>query len=240
MIPPAGPAAGEGAGEPVRRLRSVTLVVLLRHGRTRANATGVLAGRMPGIDLDATGRRQARSLGSRLRGLTLAALVTSPLERCVQTAEAVRAAQGTGVPVRTDARLLECDYGAWTGARLADLAADPLWPQVQSRPSGVVFPDGESMADMAGRAVSAVGDWCARFPEGAVALVSHGDVIKAILSDALGQPLDEFQRIVVGPGSASVVAYGPGRPMVLRMNDTGTRLRMGGSAALPTVGGGAG
>jgi broad specificity phosphatase PhoE len=159
-----------------------------------------------------------------------------------QTAAGILAERTDAVPVREDVRLVECDYGAWSGRQLSELAREPLWAQVQAHPASVVFPDGEAMADMAVRAVSCVRHWSAQHPEGVVGFVSHGDVIKAVLSDALGQPFDEFQRIVLGPGSLSAVAYGRDRPMVLSMNDTGRRLRVGphAPAAGPTVGGGDG
>jgi probable phosphomutase (TIGR03848 family) len=217
----------------------VTTVVLIRHGRTSANATGILAGRTPGVPLDAVGRRQARTLGTRLRDVTLDAVVHSPLERCVQTADGVLANR-PDVARRADDRLSECDYGDWTGRSLADLAKDPLWPVIQDTPSSVTFPGGESMLGMAHRATTAIAEWSAKHPEGVLAVVSHGDVIKAILSDALGQPLDKFQGIVVGPGSLSVVRYHGDRAMVLRMNDTGRTLPIQPGTGQPTVGGGTG
>lgn len=218
----------------------MTTVLLIRHGRTRANSDGILAGRLPGVTLDGVGRRQVRSLAGRLREVPIDEIVHSPLERCVETARGLLAAREASVPLHADPRLLECDYGQWTGRKLAELAELPLWPTVQRQPSSVVFPEGESMVEMADRAVSAVRDARTRHSDGVVALVSHGDVIKAILSDALGQPLDAFQRIAVAPASVSVVAYGPRWPTVLRMNDTGGRLRLHRAAAAPTVGGGAG
>lgn len=217
----------------------MTTVVLIRHGRTSANANGILAGRAPGVGLDAQGRRQARTLGTRLRGVALDAVAHSPLERCVQTADGLMA-HHPGVQRRPDDRLTECDYGQWTGRALADLATDPLWPVIQSAPSTVTFPGGESMLAMTRRATHAIADLVALHPDGVVAVVSHGDVIKAILSDALGQPFDEFQRIVVGPGSMSVVRYHGDRAMVLRMNDTGRPLPVSAGAGRPTVGGGTG
>jgi len=217
----------------------VTTVLLIRHGRTSANATGILAGRTPGVTLDAVGRRQARTLGTRLRDVTLDAVVHSPLERCVQTADGVLANR-PGVERLPDERLSECDYGDWTGRSLTELAKEPLWPVIQATPSSVTFPGGESMIAMAQRATGAITDWTAKHPEGVVAVVSHGDVIKAILSDALGQPLDQFQRIVVGPGSLSVVKYHGDRAMVLRMNDTGRSLPVQTGDGRPTVGGGTG
>ena len=188
----------------------MTTVVLIRHGRTSANATGILAGRTPGVLLDAVGRRQARTLGTRLRGVTLDAVVHSPLERCVQTADGVLANR-PDVARHAEDRLSECDYGDWTGRSLADLAKDPLWPVIQDTPSSVTFPGGESMLGMAHRATTAIAEWSAKHPEGVLAVVSHGDVIKAILSDALGQPLDRVPAHRRGSGVAERRAV-PRRP----------------------------
>ena len=217
----------------------MTTVLLIRHGRTAANATGILAGRSPGVLLDAQGRRQARTLRTRLRDLPIDALVSSPLERCIETADGILATRPE-VERRTDDGVTECDYGQWTGRPLAELAEEPLWPTIQRSPSEVTFPGGESMLGMAERATAAVSRSVARHPEGTVVIVSHGDVIKAILSDALGQPLDQFQRIVIGPGSISVVQYRDDRSTVIRMNDTGSRLPIQPASARPTVGGGTG
>lgn len=217
----------------------MTTVLLIRHGRTSANTSGTLAGRTPGVTLDATGRRQARSLATRLRDLPLNAIVHSPLERCRDTAGAILAEQ-SGASMHADERLIECDYGRWTGRALADLAEDDLWPVIQQTPSVVTFPDGEALSAMADRAAAAVADWIGRHPDGTLAMVSHGDVIKAILSRALGQPFDQFQRIVVGPGSLSVIRHGDPGSAVLRMNDTGRSLAGLAGAGRPTVGGGTG
>ena len=202
-------------------------VLLIRHGRTKANAEGVLAGWTPGVTLDDRGREQAEALGTRLEGLALAAAITSPLERTVQTADLMLAAAGIDTPRHVDERLGECRYGDWTGGSLTTLAKDPLWKLVQQHPSAVVFPgnDGESLLAMQTRAVSAVREWNACLGNDAVyAIVSHGDVIKAILADALGIHLDQFQRIVVDPCSVSIVSYTPTRPYVVRTNDTGPDL----------------
>lgn len=198
-------------------------VILARHGRTSANATGVLAGRTRGVDLDDHGVGQARGAGERLAGLPLAAIVTSPMERCRQTARELNAAQPTRLKVAAERGLLECDYGDWTGRELKTLAKESLWRTVQAHPSAAVFPGGESMAGMAARAVEAVRRWDARVedehgPEAVWVAVSHGDVIKAVLADALGMHLDAFQRIVVDPASLSVVRYTPLRPFVVASN----------------------
>jgi 2,3-bisphosphoglycerate-dependent phosphoglycerate mutase len=204
----------------------VATVLLVRHGRTSANASGVLAGRTPGVRLDDVGKRQAADLGVRLAALPVAAIVSSPLERCRQTATALAGALATPAPLTTDKRLTECGYGDWTGRTLKDLAKDPLWKVVQSQPSAVQFPGGESMRAMQARALEAIRQYDAEVTasHGAGALwvaVSHGDVIKAILADAAGSHLDSFQRIVVDPGSVSVISYTPQRPFVVRLNEHG-------------------
>jgi probable phosphomutase (TIGR03848 family) len=201
----------------------VTVVLILRHGLT-ASTGKALTGWMPGISLDDRGQAQAASVASRIAELPLAAVVSSPLERCVQTATAVAHGQADPMQVLIDDRLGECKYGDWTGQPLRKLSRDPLWRVVQAHPSAVTFPgpDGESMSGMQQRAVSAVRDWNEKLGKDATYLIcSHGDVIKAILADALGMHLDMSQRIQVDPCSLSVIRYTTLRPFVLRMNDTG-------------------
>jgi probable phosphomutase (TIGR03848 family) len=201
--------------------------ILVRHGRSTANAEKVLAGRGPGVTLDELGRDQAVALAARLAALPLAAVVSSPLERCRET---VRPLLDTrpGVPLHVEERLTECGYGDWTGRKLAELADEPLWKTVQRHPSAAVFPgpEGESMRAMYARAVDAVRDWDRRIaeehgPDALYLLCSHGDVIKAITADALGLHLDLFQRIAVEPCSVTAIRYTPHRPFVLRLGDTG-------------------
>jgi len=200
----------------------VTTLILLRHGRTTANASGVLAGWTPGVRLDETGEAQVAAVGARLAPVPLAAVVASPLERCQQTAGAVLA--GRELELQTDDRLGECRYGDWTGKPIKDLLKEPLWKVVQQHPSAAVFPgpEGEGLAQTQARAVAAVREWNTRLGPDAVWLAcSHGDVIKAILADAYGMHLDQFQRIVADPASISVVNYTETRPFVVRVNDTG-------------------
>lgn len=201
--------------------------LLIRHGRTTANGAGILAGWTEGVSLDDHGRAQADALGRRLAGVPLAAVVRSPLQRCAETTEGLLAARTARVQVHVDDRIGEVRYGDWSGQQLKKLAKDPLWKIVQNHPSAMRFPgeDGESMRDMQVRAVDAVRDWGARLGDDAIfAVVSHGDVLKAVLADALGLHLDGFQRIVVDPGSLSVVTYAALRPFVVRINDTGAGL----------------
>ena len=211
----------------------VPTCLLIRHGRTTSNADGTLAGWTEGVGLDDTGRSQAADLAERLRGVPVRAVVSSPLQRCLETAQIVVSAL-VDVTVETDDRVGECRYGAWTGGSLKELAKEPLWRMVQDQPSSARFPDGEMfsgefIAEMQARALQAVRDIDARVsadhgPQALWALVSHGDVIKSILADAAGAHLDHFQRIVVSPASLSVVCYAARRPFVLRLNDAGTDL----------------
>jgi 2,3-bisphosphoglycerate-dependent phosphoglycerate mutase len=242
-----------GFGTPCHIRRTVAPVptcLLIRHGRTSSNAKGTLAGWTEGVGLDDVGRSQAAALAERLAGLPIRALVSSPLQRCLETAQIVLSGL-KDVSVRTDERLGECRYGAWTGGSLKELAKEPLWRTVQNQPSAARFPDGEgfigeSIAQMQARGLQAVRDIDAAVNDehgpGAIwALVSHGDIIKSILADAAGAHLDHFQRIIVGPASLSVVSYTQRRPYLVRLNDDGTDL----SALVPPpgdapVGGGAG
>ncbi|HEX3899165.1 MAG TPA: histidine phosphatase family protein [Mycobacteriales bacterium] len=199
----------------------MTTVLLVRHGLTDANTGGTLAGWTPGVHLAAKGRDQVEALGQRLAVVPLTAIVSSPLERCQETAAALQRGRD-GLSVETDDRLGECRYGDWQGQPLKTLAKDPLWKVVQSHPSAVTFPGGEALRDTQARAVAAIRDHNARLGADATwVAVSHGDVIKAILADALGLHLDAFQRIVVDPASVSVVTYTDLRPFVVRMNDIG-------------------
>lgn len=223
----------------------MTVVLLVRHGLTPTTGKA-LTGWLPGISLDDRGQGQAAALAARLAQVPLAAIVSSPLERCVETATAIAGGQaasgqaasgqaGSGqvanaerdadaMAVQIDDRLGECKYGDWTGQPLRRLARDPLWRVVQSHPSAVRFPgpDGESMMAMQQRAVAAIREWNEKLGKDVSYLVcSHGDVIKAILADALGMHLDMSQRIQVDPCSLSVIRYSTLRPFVLRMNDAG-------------------
>jgi len=201
----------------------VGTLLLIRHGRTSANVNGILAGRLPEVFLDEVGRESARTLASRIDSVSVCQVVTSPLERTVQTTELVF---GDTVPIVHEDRLIECDYGLWQGKALAELAKDDLWSIVQKTPDEMVFPQGEAMLAMAERAVNAVREWDAKISqehgEKAIwAAVSHGDVIKAICADALGIPLRKFQRIVIEPASVSVIHYGKDEVSLSKLNDTG-------------------
>ncbi|MGA9869822.1 MAG: histidine phosphatase family protein [Rhodococcus sp. (in: high G+C Gram-positive bacteria)] len=209
-------------------------VILLRHGRSTSNTAGTLAGRSQGVELDDKGREQAALVAERLGSLPIEEIVRSPLLRCEQTVEPLSERRGL-TPV-VDDRLMEVDYGTWTGRAIKDLLSEPLWKVVQQHPSAAVFPEGEGLAQVQARAVAAVREHDTRLAAeyGRDVLwvaCSHGDVIKSIIADAVGCHLDAFQRIVADPASISVVRYTPTRSFVLKTNDTG--LDLSGVVAAP-------
>ncbi|MEV0276034.1 histidine phosphatase family protein [Streptomyces sp. NPDC050610] len=228
-------------------------LILVRHGRSTANTGGVLAGWTPGIALDERGAAQAAGLPARLARLPLAAAVTSPLQRCQETL-APLLADRPDLALHTDDRIGECDYGDWSGRKLAELFDEPLMTVVQQHPSAAAFPGGESIREMQVRAVNAVREWNQRIEDehGADAvylMCTHGDIVKALVADALGMHLDLFQRIAVDPCSVTAIRYTRLRPFLLRLGDTGDfggllppegPAAEGGEAGDAAVGGGSG
>ena len=199
----------------------MTTVVLVRHGLTHLTGP-VLAGWTPGLRLDERGQKQAAAVAARLLPVPFDAIVSSPLDRCLDTAALI--AENRTQEVQVDDRLGECRYGDWTGRPLKELAKDPLWQVVQQHPSAVVFPgpDGEPLRETQNRAVGAIREWNAKLgPDATWLACSHADVIKAVVADALGMHLDQFQRIVIDPCSVSIIRYTEQRPYAVRVNDTG-------------------
>jgi probable phosphomutase (TIGR03848 family) len=197
----------------------VTLLLLVRHGLT--DATGKhLSGRTRGIHLSETGRTQADRLVERLAGVPIKAFYSSPLERCVETARPP--ARARGLDVRIEPRLIEVDYGRWTGRSMAQLVRTTLWKQVQSSPSSIRFPEGETLRDVQLRTVEALDEIAAGNPKAVVAAVAHADVIRLAVAHYTGVHLDLFQRLIVSPVSVSAILLGDRVPRVLRLNDTGS------------------
>lgn len=221
----------------------MSILIAVRHARSTANTAGILAGRLPGTLLDETGEQQARALGERLRGVPLHTVVSSPLERCLQTTSLALATAGSELEPTTDDRLLESNYGQWQGRALSELAQDPLWQVVQERPEEARFPDGEAMVEVRERIVDCVLDWDQRLPADAVwLLASHGDPLAALLNWAVGADFRHVQRLGLDPASASVIALpGPeGKPpRVLALNSIGGSLRRWTTTSAPQVGGAA-
>ena len=244
------------------------VIVLLRHGLSSANVSGILAGRAPGVSLTDEGRRALRANLELLPHRHFARLLHSPLQRCQETAM-VAAEVAEFDDIAVDDAVIELDYGEWTGRTLKELGREPLWKTVVTSASQARFPGGESITEAADRSTARVRDLVAQLREeeradadlgttsesGAASesgnasdngteagkpapprwamIVSHGDIIKAIIADALGMPLDEFQRLSVAPGSFTVIDFSGDRPVLAAMSVTAAGLAQ--SAA---VGGG--
>jgi probable phosphomutase (TIGR03848 family) len=194
-------------------------LLLIRHGENDYTRTGKLAGLMPGVHLNEAGRKQAQALAERLKKAPLKAVYTSPLERARETAQPLAEAKELRVVVCEGLR--EIDFGAWTGRSLKVLARTNLWRQVQQQPSRLQFPAGETFRAAQARAVQAVEQLAQAHPKGLVAAVTHADVIKLVVAHYLGQPLDLFQRLVIGTASITVLHLGQGQPALVKLNDTG-------------------
>ena len=213
---------GDGSPKP-------TLVLMVRHGKTPTTGS-VLPGRAGGLHLADEGHAQASAVAERLaalheagraknEGKGITAVYASPMERTRETAAPI--AKAVGVRVRQRPGLIECDFGQWTGRKLADLYKLPEWKTVQRHPAGFRFPKGESFSEMQTRMVDTVNSLVTEHPGETIVAVSHADTIKAAVAQALGTPLDLFQRIVVGQCSVSAVLYGSSGPTVLSVNHTG-------------------
>ena len=194
-------------------------IVLVRHAHSSANAAGVLSGQLPNVNLSKTGQEQSVRLAERLGRLVISEIRISPMDRCSQTMAPWLKKYGKSVKVISDHNLIEVDYGKWSGKKLATLSRAKLWRKVQSQPSAVIFPDGESLAQMQVRAMASVHEFFASDLELTI-MVSHGDVIKAIVASSLGMHLDDFQRIVIDPASITILESNGGSIRLTRLNDS--------------------
>ena len=194
-------------------------IVLIRHAHSTANAAGVLSGQLPNVHLSKSGLEQAERLAERLGKLTIAQVQVSPMDRCLETLAPWLAKYGKNVNVITEPNLVEVDYGKWSGKKLATLSRAKLWRKVQGQPSAVTFPEGESLAQMQVRAMKTVHDFFETDLELTI-MVSHGDVIKAIVASSLGMHLDDFQRIVIDPASITILESSGGAIRLTRLNDS--------------------
>ncbi len=197
----------------------MTLLLLIRHG-INDWVHGRLAGWTPGVHLNEEGRAQAAALSARLGDLPIAALYSSPLERCVETATAI--AQPRALPLRLNEQIGEVRYGEWQGAELKELYKHDLWPGVQFYPSGTRFPNGETLGEAQVRMVQALDRLRDMHPKQTVAVVSHADIIKLAVAYYVGMHIDLFQRLVINPCSLTAIAFERMGPRLLALNDLGS------------------
>jgi probable phosphomutase (TIGR03848 family) len=201
----------------------MTTFLLIRHG---AHGLGgdTLAGRAPGVHLSSLGQEQARRMAERVARLPVDALYSSPADRAQETAEFL--SDRLELPVQTLEALNEIDFGDWTGQKLDELRPLERFRRWNGFRSGTPIPNGEAMIATQARIVAEMLRLRERHTHGCVALVSHGDVIKAAVAYFLGVPLDLFTRIEIGLASVSVVAIGDHGPWVLCVNNGGDELPM--------------
>lgn len=197
----------------------MTLLLLIRHG-TNDWVHGRLAGWTPGVHLNEDGRRQAVALATRLAPVPLDAVYSSPLDRTLETAQAV--AGPRGMPIRIVEEIGEVKYGEWQGAELKELYKHELWPGVQFYPSGTRFPGGETLGEAQVRMVAALDTLRARHPEGTIAVVSHADIIKLAVAYYIGMHIDLFQRLEISPCSLTAISFTRMGPRMLAYNETGS------------------
>jgi probable phosphomutase (TIGR03848 family) len=198
----------------------VTTVFLIRHGENDFVKKGRLAGWLPGVHLNARGQAQAEALAKSLQTVKFKAIYASPLERAVETAQPL--ARAKGLPVIERAGLSDVDVGRWQGQSLRLLRRRKLWHTVQHAPSLVRFPEGESFTQAQARALAELESILHEHKgRGAIiACFSHADIIRLIIAQYLGLPLDLFQRLTIQPASISLLFVDGGSARILKVNDT--------------------
>jgi probable phosphoglycerate mutase len=197
-------------------IQPATYFLLIRHGENEWVDKGLLAGRTSGVHLNEKGRQQAAGLVEHLQRQPIHAIYSSPLERCLETAQPL--AHARGLPIVVEDGLVEVDYGEWMGGELKELGKRPEWHAVQHHPSTFRFPGGESLREVQYRAIGVLERLSAAHSHQVVALFSHGDVIRTLTAHCAGTALDLFQRIHISTGSITVVAQFGDRPALLNMN----------------------
>ena len=220
-------------------------LIFLRHAHSIANESGILAGQLPGISLSKKGSQQAIDLVDRIGKVSFDSIRMSPMQRCQETlAPWLESSHSNGLKkFILDEKLIEMNYGSWSGKKLNSLAKQPLWKIVQKTPSKVEFPQGERMTAMQKRAVASIEEAVLEKSRGTHLFVSHGDVIKAMVASLLKMKLDNFQSLVIDPASITMLDYDGDSARLILFNDNLTHLEGSLSGARPKkmlLGGGAG
>ncbi|MBI2168848.1 MAG: histidine phosphatase family protein [Actinobacteria bacterium] len=191
----------------------MTVLYLARHGETAPNREGRLLGSRADPGLTEVGRGEAEALGRRFAGREPSAIVTSPLRRCVETAEAI--ARVVGIDVVEERRIAEIDYGEWEGLPLAEIP--PETSAAWRTDPGFRPPGGESLEDVQAR----VAAWCDEQVDrsGPVIAVTHVAPIKAAVAWVLEAPPSLAWRIWIGLASVTTLRLEADVPVLLGLND---------------------
>ena len=191
------------------------IIYLLRHAMSVANTKGILAGQDDSVELSKAGFKQAESLISYLSAIKFSKVYSSPLTRCIQTI-APFMEKNPKIDFQIDSRVIEMNYGNWSGRKLAVLSKDPKWKNVQNNPAGFTFPQGESFKSMRKRVDLALADL--KTKNGPILVVTHGDIIKMAITSSLGLPINRFQSFVVEPASLTIINLEKSGTTILQSN----------------------
>lgn len=193
-----------------------TLFHLVRHA-DHGHVGAVLTGRLPGVGLSPKGRAQAQALARRMSRMRLDALFASPQRRAIETAGFI--ASATGVAAETANEIDEIDFGDWAGQGFDALERDPAWRRWNAERDAAETPAGDSMRNVARRLVGFLDELRQLHPGGAVALVSHSDVIKAGLCRYRGMPFQAVHDFEIAPASVTTLSLGEDGAAVLAVNE---------------------
>jgi broad specificity phosphatase PhoE len=196
----------------------VTATILLVRHAAHSHLGSVLSGRTPGIPLSEEGWTEAAALAWRLRGTKLDAIHASPVQRAQETAEAIAARQ-SGLSVETVPKLEELDFGDWAGMGFGELDEDPRWHRWNYDRATATAPNGETMGEAQYRAWAHVDRTATALPGKTVAMVTHCDIIRAVIARILGLSLDHIHRFDIAPASVSRLIVGPWGARVLSLNE---------------------
>jgi probable phosphomutase (TIGR03848 family) len=194
----------------------VTTLIFLRHAHSVANKAGVLAGRLPNIELSAKGLRQAKKLVNVLDGIQIDRVFVSPISRCKDSIEPWLKKHRRRIQV--DQAFQEMDYGDWSGLKLSELSKMNEWQLIQKSPEDFKFPGGESFKAAAKRVKLGMNQIANTYPDKTILVVSHGDIIKLAIAQTLDMKLNHFQRIVVDPASFTVIQWGAKQKTLMAAN----------------------
>ena len=194
----------------------MTTFLLLRHAHSVANNAGILAGQLEGIGLSKDGVAQVNKLTSAFENLKIDRIVSSPMQRCLETVEGIARSKKKRISI--DERLIEMNYGSWSGKKLSKLSRIKDWKVIQTKPSTFRFPQGESFKELEKRIESLLKDLSRKYPKETILLITHGDVVKIAASLTVGSGLDNFQKFAVDPCSLTTLSWGSKAQMLLTFN----------------------
>ena len=194
----------------------MTTFLLLRHAHSVANKAGILAGQLEGIGLSKDGIAQVNKLTSSFENLKIDRIISSPMQRCLETVEGIARSKRKRISI--DKRLIEMNYGSWSGKKLSKLSRMKEWKVIQTKPSAFRFPQGESFKELEERIESLLKDLTRKYPKETILIITHGDIVKIAASLTVGSGLNNFQKFAVDPCSLTTLSWGSKARMLLTFN----------------------